>query len=433
MKYNWEIERSLLGGLLLDPTQIPEVDAVLGRNAWHRPQHAALWELILGAATAGTALDLASLMDDIGRRDAFESYGGAAYVATLPNACPTVENLLDYAARVREHADQRSALLSLTAAVERIKQGESLPEIVAELRGALDGVGVVGASPWASMARIVAETADEVLSRRPGVIAGVRTGLRDLDDRLWGLRPGQVTIVAGRPAMGKSAFAGVIARNAGVPVGIVSLEMSRQQWAERWAIAEAGLTASAVRKATYNDTERRDLERAFERLSELQIWIDEAPGQNMRRIASAARRLVRDHDARLLVIDYLGLVSAEDPRSSAYEAITRISGGVKGLAKELGIPIVLLAQLNRALESRTDKRPTCADLRDSGAIEQDANTILMLYRDEVYHPDSADKGLLEVIIAKAREGETGTVKLACDLSRMSIRDLARESWGGGYA
>ena len=290
--YSWPLEEAILGGAILDPTQIPDVDAILGTAAFHRPQHGALWGLLRDAHAAGAPLGLELLIDAVAR-DA-DRYGGVAYVASLPGRCSSVEGLTDHARRVREYADQRGLLQSLRIAAERIKDGEAAASVVTALRGALDGVGDVSASPWISSARLATDVSGEVLRREPGVLPGVSTGLRDLDELLWGLRPGQSIVVAGRPAMGKSAFAGHVARSCGAPAGIVSLEMSAGQWMERWAVAEAGLSADQVRKGRMNAADRRALEDAFERLYEGRVWITDAPAQDMRRIAASCQRLARN-------------------------------------------------------------------------------------------------------------------------------------------
>lgn len=426
MKYNWEIERSLLGGLMLDPTQLPEVRERIAPRDFHRPQHGAILALMIRMAESGGAIDIASIMDDVGKRDAFEEYGGAAYLATLPSWCATVENLATYATRIREHADRRSMVLSLTTAIERLKAGEDLGPIAAETTAALATKGEMGVSPWKSARQLATAAMVDILNRDPNVMPGAATGLRDLDEKLWGLKRQTLTIVGARPAMGKSAFAGTIARNAGCPVGIVSIEMPGRTWMERWAVAEAGLSAEAVRKGRLSRDDRRNLEMAAERLYELPIYIDDAGSQDMDRIRMAAHRLVRDHGAELLIVDYLGLVEPDDPRMNQTQAITRISAGLNGLKKELDLPLVVLSQLNRSCEARTDKRPQTSDLRDSGAIEQDADTILFLYRDEVYNPETPDRGIMEIIIAKHRGGPLGTIRVAASMERMWIRDLAQD-------
>jgi replicative DNA helicase len=444
LPHNWETERSLLGGLLLDAGQLLEVREVLKAEDFHRPAHQHLYTLVCEMADGGVVPDPTTVLDQVERRGDAEKVGGIAYVLALPQACASVDNLPTYALRVREYAVRRQLLLASRQIEEDIQDG------VLDLPALLDGAekaifeisNLSGPRDWHPLSSVIDEQILEIQRRAstPGDVTGVTTGFVDLDKRLAGLQKTDLIILAARPAMGKTAFVLNLALNAalkgGVAVGIFSLEMSRHQLATRMLCSHARVDASNVRTGNLdpNDDWRRLIE-ASEVLHALPILIDDTPGLTITQLRSKARRLRAEHpDLGLIVIDYLQLMQGTGgAKESRENVISNISRGLKILAKELDIPVIALSQLNRSLESRTDKRPMPSDLRESGAIEQDADIILFIYRDEVYNQDSPKKGIAEIIIAKQRSGPIGTVELAFLDKYILFQNLAGPGEApGGY-
>ena len=424
LPHNWETERALLGGLMLAPEQLLQVRESIVADDFHRPAHQHLYALLCALADAGAVPDTMVLLDEIERRGEAERVGGIAYVIALPQACPTVDNLEAYGRRVKEHAVRRQLLLAARQIEADIQEG------VKDLGSLMDGAekavfeiaNVTGTKSWHPLSNIIDEQILEIQHRasNPGEVTGVPTGFIDLDKKLAGLQRTDLIVLAARPAMGKTAFVLNLALNAalkgGVAVGMFSLEMSRHQLATRMLCSHARVDASLVRTGNLDPNEDwRRLIEASEVLHSLPILIDDTPGLTINQLRSKARRLKAEYpNLGLLIVDYLQLMTGTGgPKESRENVISNISRGMKILAKELQVPVMALSQLNRSLESRTDKRPMPSDLRESGAIEQDADVILFIYRDEVYTKEaSAKKGIAEIIIAKQRSGPIGTVELA---------------------
>ena len=420
--HNWETERSLLGGMLLDSRQIPDLLERVSAEDFARPNHRALFQLLVDLQGAQGAVDIVSLLDEVERRGESEDFGGAAYLAGLPSSCPSVDNLHVYATRVREHAVRRRLLEAAQSIAEEVQDGAS--DLATLLDGAekriFDVSQLSGARDWHQLSLVLDEQmrAIEERAATPGDVTGTTTGFVDLDRMLSGLHKTDLLILAARPAMGKTAFALNIGLNAalkdGVGVGIFSMEMSRQQLATRLLCAHARVDATRVRTGALDVDDWRRLGEAADHLHSLPFFIDDTPGLTIAQLRSKARRLRSEcPNLGLIVIDYLQLMQGSGgAKESRENAVSAISRGLKILAKDLQVPVIALSQLNRSLESRTDKRPMPSDLRESGAIEQDADVILFIYRDEVYNPDSPEKGIAEIIIAKQRSGPIGKVKLA---------------------
>lgn len=433
----WDTERAVLGACILGGGDVIEdVAAILTARDFHRPQHGALFALMVDMHHQGLVVDITTVMADVGARDAFEQYAGAAYLAQHPTFCTSLENATAHAERVKLASAKRTTRMALVAGLQRLDGGADVSEVAAETVTALAGAGDAGKVAWRTMPDLCRVTADDILSRDPEVMRGVPTGLRDLDEKVWGLRLGSTSIWAGRPGMGKTAIVGVLARNAaarGWIVGIQSLEMQAGAWIERMAVADSGIDASSVTRGRLTDPDRRELMRAIEDLSELPIYIHDGSGLTPSAIGKGVRRLVRDRGAQLVIVDYLQLVTAEDPRASTEQAVSAISASLTGLAKELNIHIAIACQLNRGTEDRTDHRPTTRDLRGSGSIEQDASLIVFPYREEFYNrEDPSVRGFMDLIVVKNRYGESNvTIRVRCDLRWMQITDLAGDG-GSGY-
>ncbi len=442
MPHNAETERSLLGGLILDSRQIGDVSGRLVAEDFARPAHQRLFTLLGELVARDRVADLVSIVDEVERRGELDQVGGLSYLLALPGACPSVQNVPIYAGRVREHAVRRRLQLAAEAIIEEVQLGASdLPTL---LDGAEKGVFAVsqlsGNTDWTRISTVVDEQMAEITRRAeaPSDLTGVTTGFIDLDKKLTGWQKGDLIILAARPAMGKTAlalnFALYAAQRAGVGVGVFSLEMPKEQLVTRLLTAEARVDASRVRTGQLDPIEDWPrLGRAAEALHELPIFIDDSSGLTIASLRSKSRRLRAEcPNLGLLVVDYLQLMEGSaGPKESRENIISGISRGLKLLAKELKIPVIALSQLNRNLESREDRRPLPSDLRESGAIEQDADIILFIYRDEVYHPDdSPDKGVAEVIIAKHRAGAIGKVRLAFQSQFTLFQNLAHAPDGG---
>ncbi len=436
LPHNWETERAVLGGVLIAPERLLEVRERLKPEQFHRPAHQHLFQLVCELADRGSVPDISIVLDEVERRGEAERVGGIAYVVGLPAACASVENLEAYALRVVDYSVRRRLMIASLEIQEAVQEGTR--EVSELLDGAEKAIfeisNLSGPRDWHPLASIIDEQILEIQRRteNPGDVTGVTTGFIDLDKRLAGLQRTDLIILAARPAMGKTAFVLNLALNAalkgGVAVGMFSLEMSRHQLATRMLCSHARVDASAVRTGALDPNgDWVRLTEAAEVLHSLPIHIDDSPGLTITQLRSKARRLKAEHpNLGLLIIDYIQLMQGSGgPKESRENVISNISRGLKVLAKELDVPVIGLSQLNRSLESRPDKRPMQSDLRESGAIEQDADIILFIYRDERYNPDSPKKGVAEIIIAKQRSGPTGTVELAFIDKHLLFQNLAR--------
>jgi replicative DNA helicase len=446
LPHSWETERTVLGGLLIAPERLVDIRGILAPDDFHRPSHVALYGLLIEMANHGAVPATLAVVDEIERRDWVEKVGGLAYVIALPQACPTIDLVESYARRVRDYAVRRELVNHV-----RLVEADVLDGVkpTAELLDAA-GAGVirlaatVGAPELPPIATIVDQQLDELRRRaqNPGAITGIPTGFEDLDRKLAGLQRTDLVVLAARPAMGKTALLGNIAVNAarrGYVVGLFELEMSRGQLVQRMLCAEARVDASAARVGRLEMFDWQQLTRAGDDVARLPIHIDDTPGLSLIQLRTRLRALdarARAESGRgidLLILDYLQLMSGTGAKGESREnVISAISRGLKIVAKEMNIAVVALSQLNRGLEARADKRPLPSDLRESGAIEQDADVILFIYRDEVYNKDaSPKKGIAEIIIAKQRSGPIGTVELAFIDKYVKFESLAGPMLDGG--
>jgi replicative DNA helicase len=416
-----EAERALLGGLLQEPSELLRVAELVRPEDFYRPEHGALFRLLGEMQARGESIDLVTVADRIVRGEGADRFGGAGYVAELPEHAPSTANLPHYAEVVREKAALRELIrVSLDLASSAFAQPDDVNELIDRAAREVTGLGVGGGrKSWRQISEIVDEELlrIEKLAEKGGTTTGLTTGFADLDKKLAGLHPTDLMILAARPAMGKTALALNIAQNVAlmenVAVGVFSMEMSRGQLVTRMLCCHGLVDAGKVRTGTLETDDWDRFLDASEYLRKARIHIDDTPGLALAELRARARRLKTESpDLGVIVIDYLQLMRGDDARAPREQQISAISRGLKALAKDLECTVIGLSQLNRAVESRQDKRPLVSDLRESGAIEQDADVILFIYRDEYYNPESLDKGLAEVIIAKQRNGPTGTVKLA---------------------
>ncbi|MBS1191810.1 MAG: primary replicative helicase [Rhodocyclaceae bacterium] len=422
-----EAEQSVLGGLLLDNQAWDRMGDLLNDTDFYRDEHRRIFRAIknlLEQAKPADVVTVAEALDSAGEGD---RTGGLAYLGELAANTPSAANIRRYAEIVRE----RSVLRQLVAVTDEIAGdalnplGRQAQDILDEAETKIFKIAESGAGNTDGFVHInplltqVVERIQELHDRdNPSEITGVPSGFADLDARTSGLQPGDLIIVAGRPSMGKTAFALNIAENVGVetglPVGVFSMEMGGAQLAQRMLASIGRLNSQGLRSGRLTDDEWSKLSFALGKLHEAPIYIDETGGLSPGNLRARARRLARQYGGKLglLVIDYIQLMTSNRPGENRATEVSEISRSIKALAKELHVPIIALSQLSRKVEERTDKRPMMSDLRESGAIEQDADVILMMYREEYYKSDTPDKGIAEVIIGKQRNGPTGTVRLA---------------------
>jgi replicative DNA helicase len=420
-----EAEQSVLGGLLLDNPAWDKVADMIGESDFYRADHRLIYRHISKLIGGSRPADVITVSESLESTRELEGVGGLAYLGALAQNTPTAANIRRYAEIVRERAVMRKLAevgteIADTAynpmgkeAGQLLDEAESKVFAISE-EGARGKQGFLDMQPLLTQ---VVERIDMLYNRdNPSDVTGLPTGFTDLDRMTSGLQPGDLVIVAGRPSMGKTALAMNMAEHAaletGMPVGIFSMEMGASQLVMRMLGSVGRLDQHKVRTGRLADTDWRKLTDAVGRLNEAPIHIDETAALNALELRARARRLHRQYGKLgLIVVDYLQLMSASSQGENRATEISEISRGLKALAKELNVPVVALSQLNRSLEQRPNKRPVMSDLRESGAIEQDADLILFIYRDEVYNQDTADKGKAEVIIGKQRNGPIGTVTL----------------------
>jgi len=421
-----EAEQSLIGGLLLDNHAFDRIADLVGEPDFYRDDHRRIYRHVVKLIEAGRPADVVTVSESIEVSEDKDRTGGTAYLGALAQNTPSSLNIRRYAELVRERAIQRRLAQVATEIAESAlsPSGKEVGQLLDEAESRIFEIGEVGARGSQGFKDIKQELArvfqrlDQLYhSDNKSGITGVPTGLIDLDQMTAGLQPGDLIIVAGRPSMGKTAlalnFAEHVAMDIGMPVAIFSMEMSGMQLAARVLGSIARVDQHKMRTARLSDEEWQRLSHAMGRLHEAPVFIDETPALNALELRARARRLKRQcGKLGLLMVDYLQLMSASTHGENRATEISEISRSLKALAKELDVPVIALSQLSRAVEQRNDRRPMMSDLRESGAIEQDADVILFIYRDEVYFPDKEEaKGRAEVIIGKQRNGPIGRVEL----------------------
>jgi replicative DNA helicase len=417
---NIEAEQSVLGGILLEPEALSRVLEILQEDDFYRESHRKIFSAMVALYQKGTPVDLITLTESLLTRQHLEGIGGATYLTSLADAIPSAVNIEVYARIVREKAILRRLItLSTEIASKSYRFSGEVEEILDQAEKSIFEITSAKITPHIyPLSEVIKDSFQtiEALYERKERISGVPTGFTKLDQMTSGFQPSDLIIIAGRPSMGKTAFALDIARNAAtlaeVPAVIFSLEMSRQQLAIRMLCSEARVDSYKLRSGFIGEREWPRLTNAAGLLSEAPIYIDDSPALSVLQMRAKARRLKSEKGLGLAVVDYLQLMSGRGGLDRREQEISEISRSLKALAKELNIPVVALSQLNRKVEDRTDRRPFMADLRESGAIEQDADVILFIYRDEMYDENSKQKGTAEVIIGKQRNGPIGKITLA---------------------
>ena len=418
-----EAEASVLGAILLDNGAFDRVAEFLDTDDFHLPRHRLIYEQIRALAEGNQPIDPITLSMGLEQKNALEDAGGLDYLVTLDQTAATAVNVEHHARLIHESAEIRRLITVCTQVVEKAQSGDydDGERLFDEAQQAVYELGqkrkTSSFTDMPTALRAVIERVQKAFEAKSSV-TGVPTGFVDLDRMTAGLQGGDLLILAARPAMGKTAFALNLAANAsalgGVSVALFSLEMPTTQLAARMLACEARVDSERMRSGHLSDGDIDRLLQAVKRMNDWSIHIDDSPGLGVMELRAKCRRLASDRNIPalgLVVIDYLQLMKGRPGIRSREQEISDISRNLKSLAKELSVPVVALSQLNRGVESRPNKRPLMSDLRESGAIEQDADIIMFVYRDEYYNPDTEEQGVTEIIIGKQRNGPIGTCKL----------------------
>lgn len=419
---NLEAERSVLGGMLLDNQAVHQVLEILDGDDFYSSGHRKIFQSIIDLTERNEPADLITLSNLLKDRSQLESIGGAAYLGSLADAVPSAANITYYSKIVKEKSILRKLISATTNILSRTyEDATDIDGIIDEAEYSIFQISENKIRQTFFPIREIIKDSFRTIERlfeKKSLITGVPTGFEELDRLTSGFQRSELIIIAGRPSMGKTAFALNIAQHAAiemdVPVAVFSLEMSKEQLAMRMLSSEARVDAQRLRKGFLGETDWPRLTTAAGSLSEAKIFIDDTAAITVLEMKAKARRLKAEKGLGMVVLDYLQLMKGREQSPSREQEISEISRSLKALAKELNVPVVALSQLNRQVEARSDRRPQMADLRESGAIEQDADVILFIYRDEVYNrsEDNPEKGIAEIIIGKQRNGPTGKVKLA---------------------
>ncbi len=435
-----EAEQSLIGGLMLDKSAWDKIADVVTAEDFYRNDHRIIYAAIADLVEHGSPCDVVTLCECLENRGELMKAGGLEYLAALANETPGAANARAYANIVRE----RSMLRSLISAGNEISgsafatEGRSATDLVDEAERRVFEIaerGARGRSGFRSLKQILPETVDRIdmLHQSDGEITGIATGFNEFDKLTAGLQGGELVIIAGRPSMGKTTLAVNIAENAAigakVPTAIFSMEMPSQQLAFRMISSLGRVDMRHLRTGKFPDEDWSRINTAVQLMSDAPIFIDDTAALSPTEIRARARRLQREHGLGLIVIDYMQLMQVPGSKENRATEISEISRSLKALAKELNLPVVVLSQLNRSVEQRTDKRPVMSDLRESGAIEQDADVIVFIYREEVYNPDTPKKGLADIAIAKQRNGPIGDFLLTFVGKYTKFENFVPDSYG----
>ena len=437
--HNTEAEEATLGSLLIDPDAMFKVASFLGPEDFYREKNGWIYEAIREIHNRREPADFVTLCDELERRGQLEEVGGAAYITYLINTVPTAIHA-EYYARIVERTAILRRLISAAGQIAGIayEEAEDVDEVVDRAEQILFGVSQRRiARDLVSIRQIIGDYYDRIdyLYQHRGQLIGIPTGFSLLDKLLGGLQRSDFVIVAGRPSMGKTSFILSIAQNAARKfnqrVAIFSLEMSSEQVVQRLISAETGIDSQRLRLADLRDHEWPLFVQATGILSEAPIFIDDTPSISALQMRTKARRLHAEHGLDLIVVDFLQLMQGDTRAENRVQEISSISRALKGLAREINVPVVAVSQLSRAVESRHDHRPILSDLRESGGLEQDADVVMFIYREEMYNPDTELKNIADIIVAKHRNGPTGKVPLFFkkELAQFHEVELFREELG----
>jgi replicative DNA helicase len=429
--HSLDSEMCLLASMMLDKDMVGQVVSLVDRDSFYQADHQIIFDVLLKLYEQNRPVDAIILREELSKRGLLEEVGGTAYLAQILGTVPSAAHGAHYASIVREKAMLRSLINASNEILREAYSPHEKAELVLDKaeKKIFDIAEKKITNSIASLGDIAMEVYEmlETKGRR-----GIETGFFELDDMLNGLQPGEMIIVAARPSMGKTAYAMNIvehvAANTQLPCAVFSLEMSKQQLAQRLMCSRAQIDAHKVRKGLLQREEYHHLAMTVNELAKAPIFVDDSPGLTILDLRAKARRLKRQHDIKLLMIDYMQLM--DNPGvESRQQQISEISRGIKAVARDLEVPVIALSQLNRASEGRDGHRPRMSDLRESGSIEQDADVIMLLHREDYYkmaEPDFVPDNVAEVIIAKQRNGPTGTVKLTFDNRTTTFKNLAAQ-------
>jgi len=432
---NLEAEVALLGSVLLEDDAVAQAVEVLSPDHFYKSAHKKIFQSMIHLFNENKAIDLVTLTERLNHDGTMDEAGGPEYLAFLTTAVPTAANLLYYARIVKEKFILRHLITSATAIVtdcfDTTEDVEGLldraEKAIFEIASKKFSGGII---PIKDIVRNQIEVIDRLYQRKEHV-TGIATGFHEFDTQTAGLQPSDLIVIAARPSMGKSALMTCIAEHVGMvlkqPVAIFSLEMSKEQLIQRMLCSRARVDAHKVRTGFLAQSDWPNLTAAAAKLSEAPIYIDDTPSLSVLELKAKARRLKAQFGIKILMVDYLQLMQGAAGSESRQQEISEISRSLKGLARELGVPVIAVSQLSRAVESRVDRRPQLSDLRESGAIEQDADVVVLLLREEYYNPTEENRGKAEVIIAKQRNGPVGSINLAFirEYTRFENAELVR--------
>jgi replicative DNA helicase len=437
-----EAEQAVLGGLLLDSAAWDSVADLIRPADFYRRDHQLIFEAVQATVEAHGPVDAVTVSEQLERRGMLADAGGLAYLATLSRDTPSAANVRAYAGIVRERALLRALVAAggEIAAAGLDSSGRSAADLVDEAERRVFEIaerGVRSQAGLKAVREVLPQTIDRIdaLHQNPGAFTGVPTGYTELDRLTAGLQPGDLVIVAGRPSMGKTTLAVNIAEHAAIShklgTAIFSMEMAAEQLTLRMISSLGRVNQSHLRTGQLSAEDWPRITSATEVLAQAQIYIDETPALTPTEIRARSRRLKREKGLGLIVVDYLQLMSVPGTKENRATEISEISRSLKALARELSLPIIAISQLNRSVEQRTEKRPVMSDLRESGALEQDADVILLIYREEVYEPSTPRRGVADIIIAKQRNGPIGEVHLTFLGEYTRFENLVAEAYGEG--
>ena len=431
---NIEAEMATLGAMLIDEKVIAEVLEFVFADSFYKREHQIIFEAIVSLFDARKKVDILTVSEALSKKKVLEKTGGSVYLTTLADFVPNSASASHYARIIKEKEILRSLIASANEIATSVykEQGEvsGILDKAEKLIFEISDRRVEGS--YVHIKDIIKDGIEliESLYHKKSRVTGIPTGFKDFDLKTAGLQKGDLIIAAGRPSMGKSAFvtsiAGYVAVEEKVPVAIFSLEMSKEQLMQRFLCAQAKVEINRVRTGFLAPSEWPILTNAAGKLSEAPIYIDDTPALNIFEIRSKARRLKAHHNVQLILIDYLQLIRGIRRGDNRQQEISDISQSLKALAKELSVPIIAVSQLSRAVELREGHRPKLSDLRESGALEQDSDVVVLLFREEYYKPTDENQGVADVIIAKQRNGPVGTIKLTFLKEYTKFTDMARE-------
>lgn len=430
---NVEAEQSILGGVLIENDALNTIIEFLEDGDFYREAHQKIFKCMIALSEKNEPLDLITLTNELKKKKELEEIGGASYLAGLVESVPTAANIAYYAKIVKEKSILRKLISTATEIVtQSYQEGKNLEDFLDEAEQAIFRISENQVRPAFYPIKEIVKESFKVIERlyeKKELITGVPSGFKDLDRKTAGFQNADLIIVAGRPSMGKTALCLNIAQHAAInvkiPTAIFSLEMSKEQLAIRMLCSEARVDSARLRSGFLGESDWPKLTMAAGALSDAPIFIDDSAAISVLELRAKARRLKADRGLGLVVVDYLQLMRGRSGAERREQEISEISRSLKALAKELNIPVIAISQLSRKAEDRPGRKPQLSDLRESGAIEQDADVIIFIYRDEVYNPDSDQRGTAEVIIGKQRNGPTGKVDLSFISEFTTFKDLFR--------